>query len=359
VTALAYEAVPADELEALAAEFDRIRAEVLASLGADDAAYIRRVVAAQRRLEVAGRAALFASLFPPAWVTGTALLATAKILENMEIGHNVMHGQWDWMRDPRIHSTTWEWDHATPAEAWKHSHNFVHHTYTNVVGKDRDVGYGLLRVADDQPWAPHYLVQLVTNAVLALNFEWGVAVYDAEIERAWRREKPWREVRAQLAGVWRKGRRQLAKDYVAFPLLAGPGFVAVFTGNLGANVVRNLWAHTVIFCGHFSAGVAFFDAACLDDETKGEWYVRQLLGSANISGPPLLHLLTGNLSHQIEHHLFPPRGCASCARPTGCRTTPARSPARPPAPGAGSRGCPCRTLSFRPRSSRPRSCRPP
>jgi linoleoyl-CoA desaturase len=33
--------------------------------------------------------------------------------------------------------------------------------------------------------------------------------------------------------------------------------------------------------------------------------VRQLTGSANIEGGRLLHLMTGNLSHQIEHHLFP------------------------------------------------------
>ena len=30
-----------------------------------------------------------------------------------------------------------------------------------------------------------------------------------------------------------------------------------------------------------------------------------MLGSANISGNRLLHFMTGNLSFQIEHHLFP------------------------------------------------------
>ena len=40
-----------------------------------------------------------------AWLVGTTGLALAKILDNMEIGHNVLHGQWDWMRDPKIHST--------------------------------------------------------------------------------------------------------------------------------------------------------------------------------------------------------------------------------------------------------------
>jgi hypothetical protein len=31
-------------------------------------------------------------------------LANAKILDNMEIGHNVMHGQYDWTGDPALNS---------------------------------------------------------------------------------------------------------------------------------------------------------------------------------------------------------------------------------------------------------------
>ena len=42
-----------------------------------------------------------------------------------------------------------------------------------------------------------------------------------------------------------------------------------------------------------------------DDETRGEWYLRQMLGSADISGGQVVHVMTGNLSHQIEHHLYP------------------------------------------------------
>jgi fatty acid desaturase len=61
--------------------------------------------------------------------------------EQLEIGHNVLHGQWDWMNDPVIKSRAWDWDTASTAEAWRHSHNYIHHTYTNIVGKDRDLGY--------------------------------------------------------------------------------------------------------------------------------------------------------------------------------------------------------------------------
>src|SRR3954469_633482 len=91
-------------------EMDEIRDEIMASRGERDAAYIKRVITVQRGLEAGGRAVLFASAFPPAWLAGTAMLSVSKILDNMEIGHNVMHGQWDWMRDTRINSTRWEWD---------------------------------------------------------------------------------------------------------------------------------------------------------------------------------------------------------------------------------------------------------
>jgi ferredoxin-NADP reductase len=53
--------------------------------------------------------------------------------------------------------------HASPAEQWKHSHNELHHTYTNVVGKDNDLGYGIMRVDEDQKWQPFYLGQPLWN----------------------------------------------------------------------------------------------------------------------------------------------------------------------------------------------------
>jgi linoleoyl-CoA desaturase len=293
------------DVEALSDELDAIRDEVLADLGEEDAAYIRRVIAAQRRLELGGRAALLVSLFPPAWLAGTAMLSAAKILENMEIGHNVLHGQWDWMGDPEIHSTTWEWDSASTADAWRHAHNYVHHTYTNVLGRDRDLGYSILRIEPGQPWHPAYLAQPIYIVPMALGFEWAIALYDIELDNVRSGKKPWREAKAELGGLWRKARRQLFKDYVAFPVLSGPSAVTTLLGNLTANVVRNVWAHTIIVCGHFPDGAVTFSEAQLEDETQGGRYIRQLLGSCNLEGPRLLHLMSGNLSFQIEHHLFP------------------------------------------------------
>ncbi|MET7808834.1 fatty acid desaturase family protein [Micromonospora chersina] len=296
----------AADIEIIGKELDAIRDRVIADRGERDARYIRKVIKTQRTLEISSRAVLLFSLFPPAWIVGTAGLTVAKILDNMEIGHNVLHGQWDWMRDPKIHSTTWDWDHVSPADQWKHSHNELHHRYTNVLGKDNDLGYGIMRVDEDQPWHPAYLGQPFYNFVNACFFEYGIAAYDLELGNNLKNgghKDP--AFRARARAVGRKIRRQVLKDYVLHPLLSGPSFLSTLAATFTANLLRNLWSHSVIMCGHFPNGVETFEKTSIEGETRGEWYLRQMLGSANISGSRLLHIMTGNLSYQIEHHLFP------------------------------------------------------
>jgi len=166
----------AEQIEQLGEEFDAIHDEVYGDLGERDRAYITNIIAMHRRIVVFARVMMLASRYKPAWIAGTGSLSAAKILENMEIGHNVMHGQWDWMNDPKIHSSTWDWDTASTKEAWKHSHNYIHHTYTNIRGKDKDLGYEIMRIDPHQKWHPVYLLQPAYNALLMLLFEWGVAV---------------------------------------------------------------------------------------------------------------------------------------------------------------------------------------
>jgi NADPH-dependent stearoyl-CoA 9-desaturase len=294
-----------ERADAFGRELDVIKERVMADLGEKDADYIRRVIKTQRALEVGGRALLLAGPLPPAWLVGTAMLGVAKILDNMEIGHNIMHGQYDWMRDPTISARFFEWDTACPADQWRHSHNYMHHTHTNIVGMDRDIGYGILRLSEDQPWEPYFLGNPVYAFLLMTLFQYGVALHELETERIRSGEIRLADKREVLRAIWKKTRRQTLKDYVAFPLLAGPLAPFVFAGNLSANLMRNVWSYMIIFCGHFPDGTQEFTAEETKDESRGMWYFRQVLGSANLTGGKLFHLLSGNLSHQIEHHLFP------------------------------------------------------
>ena len=331
-----------EQIEQIGREFDAIHDEVKAELGDRDRRYITSMIEMHRRLVVLARVLLLASRNRPAWIAGTTTLSLAKILENMEIGHNVMHGQWDWMNDPYINSSTWDWDSASTPEAWKHSHNYVHHTYTNIRGKDRDLGYEIMRIDTHQKWHPVYLFQPVYNLILAAFFEWGVAAHDLDFDAIRSGEKSKAEVRRQLKGMAGKARSQIVKDYVAWPVISGLAMAAVDLAlaaregqsakagrgpvkqaltaaleggirsfrstqkaNFTANIVRNVWAYAIIFCGHFPDQTYTFSQEEVADETKGAWYVRQLLGAANIEGSPLFHVISGNLGYQVEHHLFP------------------------------------------------------
>ncbi|TSD95141.1 acyl-CoA desaturase [Skermania sp. ID1734] len=343
------------ELEKLAKEFDAIHDEVYADLGERDRRYIKTVISVQRQLAVAARVLLLASRSNTAWALGTSCLGMAKILENMEIGHNVMHGQWDWMNDPDIHSSVWDWDTASTAQAWKHSHNYIHHTFTNIRGKDKDLGYEIMRVDPSQKWHPVYLAQPFYNVLLMALFEWGVALHDTDVEALFAGEKSMSDIINDFRGIAGKARSQIVKDYIGWPLVSAAAFGLAqlalrgriaqptesrigrllrkrsTTGRVGAtaalfdralpgvestylrtlladavaNIIRNVWAHAIIFCGHFPDQTYTFSEAEVENETRGGWYVRQLIGAANIDGSPLFHVVSGNLGYQVEHHLFP------------------------------------------------------
>ena len=210
-----------EQIEQLGREFDAIHDEVYAELGDRDARYIRSTIKLHRQLVLAARAMLLGSRYKPLWLGGTAALSVAKILENMEIGHNVMHGQWDWMNDPDINSQNWDWDTASPADAWRHSHNYEHHTFTNIRGKDRDLGYEIMRIDPHQKWHPVYLLQPFYNLILMGFFEWGVALHDLNFDAIRAGEKSKGMLNRELKAIGVKARKQVVKDYIAFPLLSG------------------------------------------------------------------------------------------------------------------------------------------
>ncbi|MGY3230740.1 fatty acid desaturase [Luteibacter sp. HA06] len=300
---------PAD-LQAFGDELDAIRARVTADIGERDAKYIRRIVASVRWCGVAGRALLFLGAFVhavliPAWIAGVVFLSLSKILENMELGHNVMHGQYDWMNDPKLNGHTYEWDIVATGENWRKTHNFQHHTYTNVRGMDDDIGYGLLRIFPEQRWRPFYLMQPFIAMVFMVLFQWGVAIQELRVGRWFAGKKSTAQMRKDFSPVGRKMGRQLLKDYVVFPLLAGPFFLPVLLGNMLANGIRSVWTFVIIFCGHFTADAEVFPKESIRNESRGHWYLRQLRGSSNIAGGKLINVLSGNLSHQIEHHFYP------------------------------------------------------
>jgi linoleoyl-CoA desaturase len=315
-----------EQIEEFGRELDAIRDEVFDSRGERDRRYILALIRTQRAMALGGRLMMLAGLplmerkavYRGLLVAGGVTLGLAKVLENMEIAHNVLHAQWDWMKDPNIQSSTWEWDAMGPSDRWMNSHNVEHHTWTNVVGRDLDVGYGILRMTPLQPWKPRFLLQPLYAFLLMNLFDTGVSVHEHAIIDVIEGRKTWAEIEPLMGHIRHKMWRQIVKDFIAWPTLAAVlaipiagrraaprAFIDTVRVNALANWVRNIWSFSIIFCGHFPSGTHNFTEEQVAGETRPRWYLRQMLASANIKGSGLFHIISGNLSHQIEHHLFP------------------------------------------------------
>lgn len=309
---------PRTRLEQFQLELDELHRRVLEQVGESDALYIRRVVQIKNLLEIVGRLLIFSGAIfwnPIAIVVGVVALSSSQIIESMEIGHNVLHGQYDFLNDPKLNSKTYEWDVVVPASHWRHSHNVVHHDHANIIGRDYDIGYGIVRVTEGQEWNLSHSWQIFTALFMAFDFQHLAALHDGRtaeyiLPKGWRPSlveprPPWSFLFSKVREYRQKAVRKVFRDYVFYPALAGPYFVYVLIANLVARAITNLWQFAVIFCGHFTDNVYFFHLDQCENESRAQWYLRQILSTGNIEGSALFNFMTGHLSHHIEHHLFP------------------------------------------------------
>ena len=174
----------------------------------------------------------------------------------MEIGHNVMHGQYDWTRDPALDSRRYEWDIVCTATTGATRTTSSTTRSPTSSARIATSATRLLRVLPEQPWRPAHLAQPLVALGLALAFEWGVGMHDLRIDELLDGKQSLASLRAARASVRAQGRAgSSARTTCSIPALALGNAPRVLAGNLLANVARNLWTFAVIFCGHFPDGV--------------------------------------------------------------------------------------------------------
>ena len=148
-----------------------LRAEVAAQLGAEDVAYIRRLIRIQRWAEVGGRASLFLGFLPPSGWPARRRSRSRRSSTTWRSVTTSCTASTTGRRIPALSSTQFEWDSSCPAKGWQHYHNYLHHTFTNITEKDRDLGYGVIRISGEAPWSPANLGNPLYALGLALIFD--------------------------------------------------------------------------------------------------------------------------------------------------------------------------------------------
>jgi len=299
------------------AELDELKQRVRARIGADDVAYVTELDRISRATEIVGRALIYTSLEPIAFLVGVGALWIHKQLQTAEIGHSALHGAWDGLPGgERFASETFRWDAPVDEESWRYAHNVRHHGSTNVAGRDPDIRFGPARLTEQTPYSPWHLLAIpFVLTVLCPNFlpviNAHVTGLDDVFANNGRPEKldflpdrSWKSVRGAAKRAFRKYIPYYLKEYVFFPACAGPFFWKVMLGNWLAETTRNVYTAATILCGHVGDDVASFPAgtrAC----SRGEWCAMQVEASQNFEVSLPVSILCGALDRQIEHHLFP------------------------------------------------------
>ncbi len=296
----------------IAAVGDKIRSQ----LGSEDLAYLKKIKKLSNISEILGRSFLYLSLDPLSWSVGVVLLGVHHQLETGEIGHSALHGVWDGLKGAE------QWDSkrfcwATPVdeEFWKKEHNILHHQYTNIVGLDPDLNYGALRVTEKTRWIPYHLIQVSQFFWTAPFFIWMIAAHAAGLTDLTHPQKDKsyapvlsnRKFKTILKASYQTLHKMLPYafyEFVFWPLLAGPFWWKILVGNLGADVLRNVYSSAMIYAGHFGDDLKYYDQS-FKAHGRGEWYKAQVEAAHNYTVPGWVSLLCGALDHQIEHHLFP------------------------------------------------------
>ena len=305
-----------NDFKAFADDLDAIRRRVEAEIGPDDLAYIERVDRFSSAMEVVGRVLIHVSMDPVTFTAGVGALWLHKQLQATEVGHTALHGAFDKIEGAdRYQSKTYRWATPIDEESWRYVHNVRHHQYTNVAGKDPDIHFGPIRLNDHTPWAPEHRSQVRRAYLLMANFAFGINMQytglgEALLDGNGRGGYDFIEdnTRETRRTAWKKALRKFApyygKEYVLFPLLAGPMFWKVLLGNWLTEVMRDVYSAATIFVGHVGEDVADYEEGT-KAHSRGEWYKMQVEATHNYEVPLPVSILCGALDRQIEHHLFP------------------------------------------------------
>lgn len=306
----------AERQRQLGLELDALKARVMASIGADDVRYVKRLDAASKALEVVGRGLIHVSLDPATFGAGVIALWLHKQLQAIEIGHTALHGAYDKLPDAeRYASKTFAWDIPIDEESWRDGHNLKHHGHTNIAGRDPDIDFGPIRLTERTPHAAHHRRQLLTTLLLLFpNFTAFMNPHFTGLTEVYRRHQrrptdpqPDQSPAAKRR-AWQRTLRKYVpyylKNYVAFPALAGPLWPKVLVGNWLAETLRDVYSAATIMCGHVGPEVASWPEGA-KPSGRGAWYAMQLEATNNFRVPAPFDVLCGGLEHQIEHHLFP------------------------------------------------------
>ncbi|AEF42903.1 fatty acid desaturase [Hoyosella subflava] len=307
---------------ALSEEIQDLYARTKAKVGEEDLAHIRAVSAYSKAID-ARRRELLRSGGPKAVSRAVVLEMLYRLLQFSELGHNIIHGSYDHLPNAgEFHSDRYDWDFNVDIAEWKVMHHEGHHPNTNILGRDHDLGYSVVRAQAGQDWFGHHALQLLLVGG-ATPFFTQVAPFVVSNAARQMTNSPFFSVDT-LRVPAKVAYRDTVRRLITEPRAAGSRFLPTLLGNHVGGVVGYLAVLFLVIIEHHAGDVEVFPEPG-PDETRDQYYTRQIRATRNFlrndkldsmlqrileeevpfENRPDFRIFYGGLDTHVEHHLFP------------------------------------------------------
>lgn len=229
----------------------------------------------------------------------------------MSVMHDANHGAYS--RNPRINALVGHSLNLCGGAVvnWKMQHNVLHHTYTNIAGKDNDIdGAGTMRFhPHSEPQKHHRFQWLYAFGLYSiLTLFWSLAKDFIQFFR-YKKERAATSTPQQERALFL---RILGVKVVYFGIIfglpmaiGGFAFWQVLVGFVIMNMISGLILSLIFQMAHVVEDTEFplpDDSGNMEDS----FMVHQLKTTSNFATKsPFLTWYSGGLNFQVEHHLFP------------------------------------------------------
>lgn len=191
---------------------------------------------------------------------------------------------------------------------WDHSHNKVHHSFTNVQGHDEDVdAIPFVRTSPHQEYKKYHRYQTFYAPFFysLATISWVFAKDYVKMAQGKIGESP---MKIKRSDVIRMVTYKLVyyTIFLVLPLIFVPfSWTFVLAGFIISHLVEGFTIGVIFMLAHLVEHVDF-PMPDQDGKLEDNWAVHQLKTTANFAVKnKIIGFLTGGLNFQVEHHLFP------------------------------------------------------
>lgn len=256
---------------------------------------------------------IFILFSPPVmWmkILGCIMLGMGFAGVGFSVGHDANHGGYS--KKKWVNNTiglTYDFVIGLSSYLWKFRHNYLHHTYTNILGHDVEIdGSGLVRMSPAREHKSYHKFQhLLINFVYAIiPFYWSFSDVKLILFKGKYYEynipKPNTLELLTLIGakfVW-------LGLYAGIPLALGYSPIEVIIGLCIVNMVYGIIICNVFMLAHVLEPAEFLEPSLPDNTVDDEWAIAQVKTTVDFAPEnKFLNWYLGGLNYQTVHHLFP------------------------------------------------------